>query len=685
MPPGSGRGPIGGLVGLIGSGVGAAAEYREHRKEQKLSRENSRQEREAVAGPSTTPQHAQQAPLATSSDAPPSYAELDAGPVDRSPARGPPASDDKKTALYDEVSSDDESESDFESLEDDEEDWELDEALEKSDSRDLPSYEESENDFRTTDELVQDVLLTSRAATEQPRVRRPLTCPVILPQRRPRKKTRGFVRAYAPVLADSGIDQDTFLSFLKNFHKSSQASPIFTVIQVSAGIAGMAPSVIAMAVTTVVQVAAGVGQEVQARQRTNNFLLEMNEKLFKPAGLYAFIVKYKPDADLNQASSKTDIGARFGLRPQVVDMSTNQVIAKYYRSTSSEDNVGGGGGNRSMSERLKDIRLASGTTQGTAQLPEAAPLIFPAIDNAVARDGAEETFKDKARDAKKFLGDYLDRRAHMQYARDDPASNLAVPEEQRAFRSKLADSSHPAFQGGVVGLVTGGAVGSPRAEKRERRSERRFERDERRALKDEQRMDQGKRLSGKKQSRYEAFTSEAERRGGGIGGGRLEARRGYGDDDDNDYDDQQGHGRRRSRSSGRRGGLISGLVGAAVSAASKHNNSSEPAPAAPYGGQSSVSDSAAPHIKSGSRSREYEDLPTNDTTQYGGPPASAPAGLYDGGRRQRRSQRGGRGGGPVGMVKRMMREDVLYLMIVNMPSEAELAKAREQLARFKNT
>ena len=49
-----------------------------------------------------------------------------------------------------------------------------------------------------------------------------LSCPVIIPQRRPGSKIRGFVRAYAPALADFDIDQDAFLDFLKSFHKASQ-------------------------------------------------------------------------------------------------------------------------------------------------------------------------------------------------------------------------------------------------------------------------------------------------------------------------------------------------------------------------------------------------------------------------------------------------------------------------------
>ena len=51
-----------------------------------------------------------------------------------------------------------------------------------------------------------------------------LSCPIIIPQRRPGSKGRGFLRAYAPVLADHDIDEQTFLTFLKDFHKASQVS-----------------------------------------------------------------------------------------------------------------------------------------------------------------------------------------------------------------------------------------------------------------------------------------------------------------------------------------------------------------------------------------------------------------------------------------------------------------------------
>lgn len=50
---------------------------------------------------------------------------------------------------------------------------------------------------------------------------------MVIPQRRPGSKTRGFLRAYAPVLADYEIDQETFATFLKSFHKASQVCANF--------------------------------------------------------------------------------------------------------------------------------------------------------------------------------------------------------------------------------------------------------------------------------------------------------------------------------------------------------------------------------------------------------------------------------------------------------------------------
>ena len=86
-----------------------------------------------------------------------------------------------------------------------------------------------------------------------------LLCPVILPQRRPRTKSRSFVRACGSVLKNAGIDKAVFLTFLKSLHKHSQASPVFDVIIVAAGIAGLYPDIVAGAVSTAIAAGAMVG------------------------------------------------------------------------------------------------------------------------------------------------------------------------------------------------------------------------------------------------------------------------------------------------------------------------------------------------------------------------------------------------------------------------------------------
>lgn len=393
------------LPRLIGKGVALGAEYREHRKEVKLSRQTSEQSVEQVsAGPSSPPrpQPSRQTSPTGPEDAPPAYTDIAGQSQDRSLASGAPASEDKKAALaqYDD-DEDSDSDSDL-STEDDEADWELDDAISHPDS---PPPE-----YKPVDDLVRDVLTTTPnsapSALPSDFDLTPLPCPVIIPQRRPRKKERGFIRAYPPLLGEcSAIDQPTFLAFLENFYRSSQASPVWSVIQISAGIAGFAPSVIAMAVTNAVQIAAGVGKEVQARHRTNDFLDRMNDELFKPRGLFAMVVKYKTSEEV--ARSENSLLRRLGVGAEQVDFHTGHAIAKY-------DRVPSGDGSKSMSDRMKNLRLASGTTKGAIELPEAAPLVFPEVDKAIATEGPE-TFKDRAKDAKLFLEEYLDRRAQMEY------------------------------------------------------------------------------------------------------------------------------------------------------------------------------------------------------------------------------------------------------------------------------
>ena len=154
-------------------------------------------------------------------------------------------------------------------------------------------------------------------------------------------------------------------------------------------------------------------------------------------------------------------------------------------------------------------------------------------------------------------------------AKNDPNSTLVIPESQRKSEStsKWADPNHPMFNGGLVGLVSGGYIdaGKRRGEKRERRLER-------------------------KEARWER---------------RYGARPQY---------------------------PTQGLEGLSLQETEQQRPD---------------------YSRRGSKRRMHP--------------------------RDRAAQRGRGNGGIIGSVRKIMQEDVLYLMIVPMPSEAEIAEAREMI------
>ncbi|KJX99691.1 hypothetical protein TI39_contig353g00031 [Zymoseptoria brevis] len=530
------------ISGAIGQGFGLVSEYRKHRQQHKLASEVSLQ------GPQGS------APVNAHGDLLPSYEDT----TGQQASISAPLPQDTKEPVQFEADTD----SDYESsLGDDSDDeaWTLDEAVTHSDSDEPPSYETitAEASRETTDELVQEIIVSSHlqstTSSGTPFVRQPLPCPVVLPQRRPHKKARGFVRAYAPALADTGIDQETFLTFLRNFHKSSQASPMFDVIGISAGIAGFAPSIIAMVVCAAVEVGAKVGAEMQARYRTNNFLDRVNETLFKPAGLFAMIVRYK-------AVKATDAQP---ISAESVNLSTYRAMAKVTKQRSCNAE---GKSSRSMSDQMDNLRVASDTTRGALRMPEAAPLIYPDLDHKLAQE-SPESFKDKSKDAKKFVADYIDRRAQMSFAKQAPPSSLVVPHGDYQPPTGAANPEHAMYSGGLVALVSGGTI-TPRLRKEERRANKQSAKDMRR-------------IARGREPRHGYVTESAE---------------------------------------------VQGYDGAGFRAV--------------------AGSSGATYVHSGKNVM----------------------------RRERKLRK---------TAKRVFQEDVLYLMIVNMPSEAELDAAREDLARAK--
>jgi hypothetical protein len=243
----------------------------------------------------------------------------------------------------------------------------------------------------------------------------------------------------------------------------------------TAGAIGFFPNPIVMAVTTAVQFAAGTAKELQTRHRSNGFLDLVNEKLFKPRGLYALVMAFDPAGT-----------------PKIEERSVSlaETITKVDRPQDPEASKFS---MESMKHSLQSIRIKSGTTKGEFEMPEAAALVFPQIDAALEdlgnqaaaqstekKDQAMATkIKTKFTRAGAFVADYADRRAQADYNMRNPTTTLAHASAKPTFQSKLADPAHPANSGSLLGLLTGGTF-DPLHRRRERRVARRERKNERR-------------------------------------------------------------------------------------------------------------------------------------------------------------------------------------------------------------
>ncbi|KAL8658263.1 MAG: hypothetical protein Q9202_007605 [Teloschistes flavicans] len=253
-----------------------------------------------------------------------------------------------------------------------------------------------------------------------------LALPIILPQRRPKERSRGFVRAYAPVLENCGIDQTTWLAFLDAFQKSSAANPWLECMNFAAfaAIAVPVPGV-AFAIEAVIREATKLTMELQSRQRTNRALYTLNQNFFRPRGLYCLVMTYDPDS-----------------RARVQEINLTSNIAQHSSSPTG----------------LANFKAADGTTHRDWQFPETAPLVFPGLDQLAEEtkgDGAQK--KKKVAETYKYVANYWDKRATAAYQAQHPNTPLAQGPKGE-FTSRYADPTHPASSGSLIAFATGGRL-----------------------------------------------------------------------------------------------------------------------------------------------------------------------------------------------------------------------------------
>lgn len=329
-----------------------------------------------------------------------------------------------------------------------EEVWRLDELQDELDQEDvLPSPSKDVASLPDNSTLAESFIQThqpppySRLATSTR-----LELPVIITQRRPKDRTRGFIRAYAPVLQDVGIDQQAFLDFIGNLNKAVEPSPWIQAINLASFAAQHVPEPVTLAVSIACKMAADAASSAHSRVKTNSFLDKVNEEYFKTKGLIALLVTWKP----NDPSIVTDFNSSLG-----------STISN--ASSSSEGSL-----------RPWKHRMQSSSGASSFAFPATAPLIFPALD-----EFAHHTSEDASTEAKKqsvlkrggaFLADYQDRRAVAEWAGANPDSNVANAAPTPEFRSRYSDPNHPASSGDLLAFVTGGKISASALSQQQQRT-----------------------------------------------------------------------------------------------------------------------------------------------------------------------------------------------------------------------
>ncbi|OKL57924.1 hypothetical protein UA08_06640 [Talaromyces atroroseus] len=143
----------------------------------------------------------------------------------------------------------------------------------------------------------------SSLSSEHSQPNKRLLYPIIILQRRPEEKSRGWMLAYAPELNEFGIDQTTFLKFLYDFNESHKSSTYLDAVNLAAFGVGFAPGIAPMVISMAVPMAVSYAKKTQTERQSKSYLGRMNSELFELCGLYAVVMTLQP---IDQASLTVD-------------------------------------------------------------------------------------------------------------------------------------------------------------------------------------------------------------------------------------------------------------------------------------------------------------------------------------------------------------------------------------------
>ncbi|KAI1329346.1 hypothetical protein F5Y16DRAFT_397531 [Xylariaceae sp. FL0255] len=349
--------------------------------------------------------------------------------------------------------------------------WQIDEAQEEAMREDSsfaplshlppyppPSYSSSEDQLTyLADSFLQNHTVSSVSQSNQSvtttLIPTGLTLPVVITQRRPGKRSRGFVRAYAPVLQDAaGIDESTFLEFLDDLNKATEPSPYIQAVNLAGLACVHVPEPTTILVSLALTAITNVADEVHSRFKTNKFLDRMNKEFFVPRGLVALIATWKPSAT-NELVTAVDFDGG------VVEPVVSGAVA----ASSGE----------AKPSKLRNLKHTFASSSGASafEFPETAPLVFPVLDSLAIRGNGNGDNNDSNNTVSKrpntfkragsFVKEYMDKRARAEWAGQNPDSKMANAGPKEVFHSRYADPNHPASSGDPIALLTGGYLQHP--------------------------------------------------------------------------------------------------------------------------------------------------------------------------------------------------------------------------------
>lgn len=332
-------------------------------------------------------------------------------------------------------------------------------ALDEADSALRTDQETREPDQATDPLALAEALLSRLHSSTTPRTPSPpspafspLPYPIIIPQRRPTTRDRGFLPCYPPILATRSISQSSFLDFLNTFNASTRATKWIAALNLASLATVCLPTLTSVLVSMAITAATTAAMEIQGRVKTNSFLDKINAEFFMPRGLFCLVVTWNPEA---------------GDARTAVDFET---LAKKAMANTGKN-------------PMTKLKKSNASTHGEFEWPEIAPLVYPTPDELAATQAAAKKAEQTSSLQKKkvFVEDYMDRRAQAKFvsfcvcknrqklhktdrisnqAMENPDSALAAGPKAK-FTSRFADPSHAANSGSLVALISGGAIQMP--------------------------------------------------------------------------------------------------------------------------------------------------------------------------------------------------------------------------------